>query len=111
MNANGHERKGARTSGVASSSWPSRDGAAAHVTVKLNRYAKRATQGGRLWPAGFCVTLLLATCSHAPASWAARGQSRNFRRGDYDNVSTGTERGRAARGGEHDSRALGLVSG
>ena len=32
-NANGHERRGARTSGVAqSSSWPSRDGAVAHAT-------------------------------------------------------------------------------
>jgi hypothetical protein len=36
--------------------WPSRDGAAAHVTTYL-KYAKLVTQGGRLWPADFCVTL------------------------------------------------------
>ena len=47
-NANGHERKGARTSGVASSSWPSREGAVAHVTPQLDGYATAATQGDRL---------------------------------------------------------------
>jgi hypothetical protein len=44
------------------------DGAVAHVTTRLNKYAKSATQGGRLWPAGFCVTLSPTTSSNAPAT-------------------------------------------
>src|SRR5215831_12940716 len=110
-NANGHERKGARTSGVASSSWPSMTEPLLS-TLRLDKNANWATQGGRLLPAGFCVTLRLVNRSNGgvermansryPLFGGRRRRSRDFTGANYDNVSTGRRRGDAARGRERD---------
>src|SRR5215813_13077773 len=67
-NANGHERKGARTSGVASSSWPSMTEPLLTVTLPLDKYANWATQGGRLFAGGILCNI-------------AAGESFQWRRG------------------------------